>query len=703
MRMMVGGYSRIRFLHFPLKACCLAGLLAGAVVLQQAAAQDTKPAAAAPDPKLEMKSPRVSSVDVDWGAVRAALADWSALLAEGGLGGVKTDTLAQLNDAMQGVFPNIAASPIPVLLPFDTAAYLKDKAANKGIAPDRAKYFGGFTASNIFFFPGPAGYDASILLQPQDSGSVQFGKAIDAQISASSVIYELDAPSMPEGSPIPELESQFPGIRRLTVENHLRYTFVRFGVPYVVTMMCTEGRHERRLSCRDADKVGIQFLKSLSIAGGAPQAQPAQISVHTIDRPEKVSPTFTYYAPGDLLPGTGMHGQAGRADPTVFAKIRFPMAEAPSYVNSQVFMNWGECDFTGRVSLGGSGKDATYRCKVNSIPLTRDESKNYAYPWRDNFCEHRYFAVSQCPAGLGHQGEDVRPAYCVLRNADADRCEPHQHNVVAVRDGLALRDPGDQALYLVVNAPGEHIRFRYLHMNPHLLDAAGMVSGRALTAGEVIGAVDNYQDFEGGTSYHLHFDVQVPTRDGWIFVNPYMTLVAAYERLIGERGTVVNDAIFATASGSVPRPVIDGQAAISPNNSAAPSTPPATGTVASSAQGPTAGASAASSSGPNASGPNASVAPVHKERSDDDDDDEPRVHRHRARSAEDCETHGARGHHRRHCRSDADEERESEGRRHKHHFRSMDDDFSDEGGSTRHHHGDLHARHAHGSSRHGRA
>jgi len=648
-----------------------------------------------------MKSPRVSSVDVDWDAVRATVSDLSPLLTEGGADGARSDALARLNQAIHDVFPNIAASPIPVLLPFDTAAYLKDKAAANGSAINRGKYFGGFTASNVFFFPGPAGYDASILLQPQDSGSLQFGKAVDAQISASSVIYELDAPSMPEGSPIPELESQFPGIRRLMIENHLRYTFVRFGVPYVVTMMCTEGRRERRLSCRDADKVGIQFLKTLSIAGGAPAHEPARIALQTIDRPEKVSPTFTYYAPGDVLPGTGMHGQAGRGDPTVFAKIRFPMADAPSYVNSQVFMNWGECDFTGRVSLGGSGKDASYRCRVNSIPLFRDESRNYTYPWRDNFCEHRYFAVSQCPAGLGHQGEDIRPGFCVLHSPDSERCEPYHHDIVAVRDGLVLRDPGDQALYLVVNAPGEHIRFRYLHMDPRLLDAAGMVSGRALTAGEVIGAVDNYEDHQGGTTYHLHFDVQVPTRDGWLFVNPYMTLVAAYERLIGARGMVVNDSMFVGASATAAKPTIDAQAPTPATIGAAPSTPPSTGTVASNAQGPTTGPIVAPSVVPSA-GPSASVAPVHHERSADDDD-EPSTRRHRARTAEHCETHGARGHHRRHCGSDVAEEGEREGRHHRHGFRSVDDDVSDEGRGSRHHHGDVHARHAHRSSRHGRA
>jgi hypothetical protein len=34
----------------------------------------------------------------------------------------------------------------------------------------------------------------------------------------------------------------------------------------------------------------------------------------------------------------------------------------------------------------------------------------------------------------------------------------------------------------------------------------------------------------------LHFDVQVFTRDGWLWVNPYVTLVSAYERLIHGRG-----------------------------------------------------------------------------------------------------------------------------------------------------------------------
>src|SRR6185295_13352049 len=80
-------------------------------------------------------------------------------------------------------------------------------------------------------------------------------------------------------------------------------------------------------------------------------------------------------------------------------------------------------------------------------------------------------------------------------------------------------------------------------------------SGRRVAEGEVIGEVGNFSMKEAGTSYHLHFDIQVPTRDGWIYVNPYMTLVAAYERLIGERGTELIDANAADgdpqATGSV--------------------------------------------------------------------------------------------------------------------------------------------------------
>jgi murein DD-endopeptidase MepM/ murein hydrolase activator NlpD len=78
-------------------------------------------------------------------------------------------------------------------------------------------------------------------------------------------------------------------------------------------------------------------------------------------------------------------------------------------------------------------------------------------------------------------------------------------------------------------------------MSPRQLDQEEVLSGRMLKQGEVLGKVGNFFQRERATTYHLHFDMQVPTKYGWVFVNPYMTLVAAYEHLIGGRGTEIKE------------------------------------------------------------------------------------------------------------------------------------------------------------------
>jgi hypothetical protein len=525
-----------------LRGIGLAGLaLAAGFMTMTAAAQD----AAAQD----MKSPRISPALVDWEAAGA------------GLGAIEapkpTDTpaeqLASLNRATGERFAGIAASPVPVLLPFDTAAYLRDRAA-AGRAADAgdptgapaANYLAGFQGVP-FFYTGPAGYDAVILALAAEMRDLGIGHShpIYVHISGSALLYELDEPAGMIGWPVTGgLESDFPGIKRLFLENRVRYTFVRYGAPYAVSIDCFDGGARfRMVSCRDADKVAVRLIKALRLAGGTPAQPTDKLEPSTIERPAALSTVFTYHSPGDLLPGTGFKGKTGVPDYTVYSKIRFPMADAPAFANSQSFMNWGNCDATGRSGAGMLGRVAAYRCRVNSRTLVPDESaaENYSYPWRDNFCEHRFFFVGQCPAGLGHQGQDIRPSSCKQRVPAANRCEPYQHDVVAVRDGAVLRAPGQEALYLVVNAPNERIRFRYLHMQPKQFDADGMVSGRLVREGEVIGKVGNYFKRERATTYHLHFDAQVPTKHGWVFINPYMTLVAAYERLIRGRGREVKE------------------------------------------------------------------------------------------------------------------------------------------------------------------
>jgi murein DD-endopeptidase MepM/ murein hydrolase activator NlpD len=492
-----------------------------------------------------MKSPRIEPARVDWDAVAIELATIDALKPA-----AAGELVASLNRATGERFANISASAVPVLLPFDTAAFLRDRNASPtaegSAAAPAGDHLAGFNAVP-FFYPGPAGYDAVVVARAQEMRElgIGFSDPIYIHIGGSAVVYELDEPVGMIGWPVHGLDD-FPGIRRTFLENYVRYTFVRYGAPYVVAIECFDGGSRyRKIACRDADKVAVRFLKALRVVGGAPQPQPPTIAADTIDRPAEQSTVFTYHSPGDIIPGTGFRSKSGVADYTVYSKIRFPIADAPAFANSQSFMNWGNCEATGRYGLGRLGGIGAYRCRVNAQPLISDESAadNYSYPWRDNFCETRHFYVGQCPGGLGHQGQDIRPASCKQRVQGANRCEPYLHDVVAVRDGAVLRAPGQEALYIVVNAPNERVRFRYLHMQPKQVDAAGMVSGTFVREGEVIGKVGNFFKRERATTYHLHFDMQVPTKYGWVFINPYMTLVAAYERLIRGRGQELRDGV----------------------------------------------------------------------------------------------------------------------------------------------------------------
>ena len=169
-------------------------------------------------------------------------------------------------------------------------------------------------------------------------------------------------------------------------------------------------------TCRAADQVALRFLRALRVVGGMPQ--PLHAAQAAADRAAGDSSRHRSPTTGRarLLSGTGFRGQGGRVDYTVYSQIRFPLADAPAYANSQMFQS---------------------RNRARSSEP--DVSPNYSYPWRDNFCERRGFPVGQCPAGIGHQGQDIRPAPC-KPPPGADRCT-HHDDLVAVRDGVILRSP----------------------------------------------------------------------------------------------------------------------------------------------------------------------------------------------------------------------------------------------------------------------
>jgi hypothetical protein len=452
----------------------------------------------------------------------------------------RAPVLMQLNAITAVMFAGVNQSPVPVLLPFDTPGYLADRMSGAPASLVYNRYLSGFRSVD-FFEAGPAGYDAVVTAAPggnADLPSRVFARPVEIHITGSLLTYSVADPLLGKGEPVKSLSAQYPDLRRTIREGFVRYAFTRFGVPYVASIQCLDSvARSNRLSCREASHVAEHFLKSLKIVGGRPAPPRPAMASGPVERPAELSPDFTYRPPGELIANSGYRRAGGQPDRTIYAQIRFPIEQAPAFANSQSFMNWGDCYLKGRFPRPHDKGDA-YRCRLNDKKLVFDESatENYSYPWQDNFCETRDFQAGQCPGGFGHQGQDIRPATCALKNGEADRCVPDRHGAVAVRDGVVVRTPKQQAMLLLVNSRTEHVRFRYMHMNPEKLDADGMVHGRRIAEGERVGVVSNYQGFQGGTTTHLHFDLQVFTRDGWIWVNPYATLIVSYERLLGARG-----------------------------------------------------------------------------------------------------------------------------------------------------------------------
>ena len=417
--------------------------------------------------------------------------------------------LVQLNAITSEIFTGIGRSPIPVLLPFDTAAWLEAR-QNGGVDPDGvARHQADFSAVDVFH-AGLSGYDATFSLAPGAGEGLPhrtFATPVEVQITGSLLVYDLADPAGGKGEPVKSLAAQYPDMRRFIREGYVRYAFTKFGVPYVVSIQCLDSvPRARRLACREAYPVAERFLKALRVVGGLPSRQRKDIASIVAERPIAASVDFTYHPSGDIIAKTGARRQPGRSDNTAYSQIRFPLVRVPVAIRSQSFARRDKTTLVGGV-----------------------------YPWRDNFCEDRSFNVGQCASGFGHQGQDIRPRPCAAEES-AEGCDDKQQAIVAVRDAIVIRAPKQQAATLQINTRTEHIRFRYMHMNPSSMDADGLLNGRRVIEGEPIGVVSNYLDHPAGTSMHLHFDVQVFTRDGWLWVNPYTTLVSAYERLIRGRG-----------------------------------------------------------------------------------------------------------------------------------------------------------------------
>lgn len=503
-------------------------------------------------------APRTESFAADWTAARAAL----PIIPQA----ATRDPLPVATALAAERFAAVADSPVPVLLPYALGDDAHDRAADD-LNPVES-YLSGFEPTK-FFQAGPTGYDATFVLRTRDVpgfGDIGFRDPVVVQISAFNLLYQLPDAIGATIQPPGEIAGEYPGIRRQILEHTLRYSFERFGIPYVVSIQCFDGPQRRtRLACRNADRIALRFLRALRMVGGNPSLSVATAPPAAPERPSAQSDAFRYHTVGKLVPGSGMRAPAGNPDRTVYARMRFPAAEAPAYVNTQAFRRRG--------GLVIAWAPAATPAEENGHDDRKDAAQKEAaqYVWRDNFCERRDFSVGQCPSGRGHQGQDILGVTCEPGPRKRD-CRANRDDVVAAREGMVLRESWNEAFFLVTNAQGERLRFRHLHMHPRKLDDDDIFSGRIVKEGDRLGTIGNYNRRPGMTTTHLHFEIQVPTRDGYVRVNPYMTLVASYEHLIGARGSEVSrpspieaDAKSATEAGKDSETAVPIAAAVSAN------------------------------------------------------------------------------------------------------------------------------------------
>lgn len=217
--------------------------------------------------------------------------------------------------------------------------------------------------------------------------------------------------------------------------------------------------------------------------------------------------TFSYRPAGDLMPGSAPNSIL--VDDMVYdSTITFP-AEGPVFLNSQVYGH------------GGSQAD------LNGLSGDQCNPENYDYPWRDNFCEKRGREQYFCAEG-GHTGVDIRPA----------TCQKETHWAIAPEAG-EIYYIGSYSVRLMSD-DGTWWQFLHLDMNN-----LAVSEGDIVVAGQRIGKFSNiFFNSEGDpvpTTIHMHLDMKeayAPSNGDDPFidrVNPYVTLVAAYERkLAGE-------------------------------------------------------------------------------------------------------------------------------------------------------------------------
>lgn len=251
-----------------------------------------------------------------------------------------------------------------------------------------------------------------------------------------------------------------------------------------------------------------------------------------------VASNFACMPAGKLL--NGLTTWNGATDTTLwFPGMRFPLKTGPAYLNSQVYRYKGGFDPNW---LGPTGVKLGAQNDPGGIEQC--DSRNYSYPWQDNFCEQRAGSTQanlSCPGRTGHQGVDIRGTLCKTNDA--------ANQVVAVTNGRII---AIEPHYTKLLSADESTYFNFLHMHfasrPHTkAQLAASPGGIPVSRGAVLGRIGNIQagTADGtvtvATTRHLHFEIRMPIVNPStgalenVPLPPYTSLVDAYRRM--EAGT----------------------------------------------------------------------------------------------------------------------------------------------------------------------
>ncbi len=202
---------------------------------------------------------------------------------------------------------------------------------------------------------------------------------------------------------------------------------------------------------------------------------------------------FSYLPPGELASGVGRLN-----DRTIyFPGIMFPLRAGPNFENAQAY----------------AGSQV-----FPAFPGANSE-KNYAYPWRDTYCEKRSWDMPLCPGKIGHQGVDIRPEKPQLATFPA----------FAIDDGIITSITRFTTVIVrFKQADGTAYSCRYMHMDFNSITATGLKVGDAVRRGTVLGKVANIMGGSASTSIHLHFDCQKVINGHTVHLPVYTSLISSY-------------------------------------------------------------------------------------------------------------------------------------------------------------------------------